>query len=217
VAGCTPGRASNFWSLSAGRSAATAPPHHCSWDARIRLRNVCEAIRWNSRPYGVELDIRNSAGAMEDLDLLRDPACEVQAALTTFGVAQPADADALYSLRRTEKFSATVLFAFFANNVLDPAIGNKPHHGDHHVNCDRYPGTNKRQQYRRSIKCRGNFAFKCDCVCPDVANDISRSEKSTAARSSNHTLCLRWALQQGNRATDGTFRRYHQVPVTPYL
>ena|SRR5215470_16185319 len=106
-----------------------------------------------------KLDIRNFAGAMEDLDLLRDPACEVQAALTTFGVTQPADADALYSLGGRKKFSATVLFAFFANNVLDPAIGNKPHHGDHHVNCDRYPGTNKRQQYRRSIKCRGNFAF----------------------------------------------------------
>ena len=109
--------------------------------------------------HGVELDIRNFAGAMEDLDLLRNPACEVQAALTTFGVTQPADADALYSLGGRKKFSATVLFAFFANNVLDPAIGNKPHHGDHHVNCDRYPGTNKRQQYRRSIKCRGNFAF----------------------------------------------------------
>ena len=36
--------------------------------------------------HGVELEIRNSAGAIEDLNLLRDPASRVQAALTTFGV-----------------------------------------------------------------------------------------------------------------------------------
>ena len=49
--------------------------------------------------HGIELQIRNSAGAIEDLDLLRDPASGVQAALTTFGVTQAAtDADALYSL-----------------------------------------------------------------------------------------------------------------------
>ena len=47
---------------------------------------------------GVELEIRNSAGAVEDLDLLRDAASGVQAALTTFGFTQPSDADTLYSL-----------------------------------------------------------------------------------------------------------------------
>jgi hypothetical protein len=47
---------------------------------------------------GVELQTRNSAGAVENLDLLRDPASGVQAALTTFGVTQPADAEILYSL-----------------------------------------------------------------------------------------------------------------------
>ena len=45
--------------------------------------------------HGVELQIRNSAGAVEDLDLLRDPASGVQAALTTFGFTQSADADTL--------------------------------------------------------------------------------------------------------------------------
>lgn len=48
--------------------------------------------------HGVELQIRNTAGAVEDLELLRDRASGVQAALTTFGVTQPADADLLYSL-----------------------------------------------------------------------------------------------------------------------
>jgi hypothetical protein len=35
---------------------------------------------------GVELEVRNSAGAVENLDLLRDAASGVQAALATFGV-----------------------------------------------------------------------------------------------------------------------------------
>src|SRR5262245_51804196 len=48
--------------------------------------------------HGVELEIRNFAGAVENLDRLRDPASGVQAALATFGVTQPADADVFYSL-----------------------------------------------------------------------------------------------------------------------
>jgi len=48
--------------------------------------------------HGVELEIRHSAGAVEDLNLLRDPASGVQAAFTTFGFTQPADMDILYSL-----------------------------------------------------------------------------------------------------------------------
>ena len=47
---------------------------------------------------GVELEVRNSAGAVENLDLLRDTAGGVQAALTAFGVTQPRDEDILYSL-----------------------------------------------------------------------------------------------------------------------
>jgi uncharacterized protein len=47
---------------------------------------------------GVAVEIRNAAGAVEDLELLRDPASGVQAALTTFGFTQPHDLDILYSL-----------------------------------------------------------------------------------------------------------------------
>jgi len=47
---------------------------------------------------GVAVEIRNAAGAVEDLELLRDPASGVQAALTTFGLTQPHDLDNLYSL-----------------------------------------------------------------------------------------------------------------------
>jgi hypothetical protein len=47
---------------------------------------------------GVELKIRNSAGAVEDLDLLRDSASGVQAALTTFGLTLPRDPETVYSL-----------------------------------------------------------------------------------------------------------------------
>jgi TRAP-type uncharacterized transport system substrate-binding protein len=62
--------------------------------------------------HGVELEIRNSAGAVEDLDLLRDGASGVQAALTTFGVTQPTDADTLYSLGGI--FDAAI-FIFYRN------------------------------------------------------------------------------------------------------
>jgi TRAP-type uncharacterized transport system substrate-binding protein len=47
---------------------------------------------------GIDLEIRNTAGAVENLDLLRDPASKVQAALTTAGFAQPDDSDHLASL-----------------------------------------------------------------------------------------------------------------------
>jgi uncharacterized protein len=46
----------------------------------------------------IGLEIRNTAGAVENLDLLRDPASKVQAALTTVGFAQPGDSDHLASL-----------------------------------------------------------------------------------------------------------------------
>jgi TRAP-type uncharacterized transport system substrate-binding protein len=59
---------------------------------------------------GVELKIRKAVGAAEDLDLLREAASGVQAALTTFGVSQPNDADTLYSLGGI--FDA-VIFIFF--------------------------------------------------------------------------------------------------------
>jgi hypothetical protein len=61
---------------------------------------------------GVELEIRNFAGAVENLDQLRDPASGVQAALTTFGVTQPADAGILYSLGGI--FDAAI-FIFYRN------------------------------------------------------------------------------------------------------
>src|SRR6266568_4772582 len=48
--------------------------------------------------HGVELVIRNSAGAVENLDLLRDGNSGVQAGLTTFGISEPNDGDRLYSL-----------------------------------------------------------------------------------------------------------------------
>jgi TRAP-type uncharacterized transport system substrate-binding protein len=49
---------------------------------------------------------------VENLDLLRNPTSGVQAALTTFGVTQPADADILYSLGGI--FDAAI-FIFYRN------------------------------------------------------------------------------------------------------
>ena len=62
--------------------------------------------------HGVELEIRNFAGAVENLDRLRDSASGVQAALATFGVTQPADADIFYSLGGI--FDAAI-FIFYRN------------------------------------------------------------------------------------------------------
>jgi hypothetical protein len=62
--------------------------------------------------HGVELEIRYSAGAVENLARLRDPASGVQAALATFGVTQPADADVFYSLGGV--FDAA-LYIFYRN------------------------------------------------------------------------------------------------------
>ena len=63
--------------------------------------------------HGVELEIRNFAGAIENLDQLRDAASGVQAALTTFGVTQSADADTFYSLGGV--FDAAI-FIFYRNS-----------------------------------------------------------------------------------------------------
>jgi uncharacterized protein len=61
---------------------------------------------------GVEVEVRNAAGAVEDLNLLRDDASGVQAALTALGFTQPGDTDTLYSLGGV--FDAPI-FVFYRN------------------------------------------------------------------------------------------------------
>lgn len=60
--------------------------------------------------HGVALEIRNSAGAVENIDLLRDPDSGVQAALTTFGFTQPSDVSTLYSLGGVANSAIFVLY-----------------------------------------------------------------------------------------------------------
>jgi hypothetical protein len=77
------------------------PPRHLAIAAGMAGSGYDNFARQYARilaRHGVQLDIRNSAGAVEDLDLLRDPSSGVQVALTTFGFTHPADADILYSL-----------------------------------------------------------------------------------------------------------------------
>ena len=77
------------------------PPRHLAIAAGMAGSGYDNFARQYARILardGVELEIRNAAGAVENLDLLRDPASGVQAALTTFGFSQPADVDTLYSL-----------------------------------------------------------------------------------------------------------------------
>jgi len=61
---------------------------------------------------GVELEVRNAAGAVEDLNLLRDGASGVQAALTALGFTRTGDEDTLYSLGGV--FDAPI-FIFYRN------------------------------------------------------------------------------------------------------
>jgi hypothetical protein len=77
------------------------PPRHliiAASTAGSGYDNIAKRYALLLARHGVELEIRHSAGAVEDLNLLREPASGVQAALTTFGVTQPADMDTLYSL-----------------------------------------------------------------------------------------------------------------------
>jgi TRAP-type uncharacterized transport system substrate-binding protein len=77
------------------------PPRHLAIAASMAGSGYDDFARQYARILardGVELEVRSSAGAVENLDLLRDAASGVQAALTTFGVTQPRDADILYSL-----------------------------------------------------------------------------------------------------------------------
>jgi TRAP-type uncharacterized transport system substrate-binding protein len=62
--------------------------------------------------YGIDLEIRNSAGALDNLRLLRDASSGVQAALTTLGVTEDDDPDLLYSLGGTFD---TPIFIFYRN------------------------------------------------------------------------------------------------------
>ena len=91
------------------------PPRHLAIAAGIAGSGYDNFARQYARilaRHGVELEIRNSAGAVENLDLLRDAASGVQAALATFGVTQPSDADILYSLGGI--FDAAI-FIFYRN------------------------------------------------------------------------------------------------------
>src|SRR4030095_10824472 len=77
------------------------PPHHFTIAAGTAGSGYDNVARQYARilaRQGVALEVRNSAGAVENLDLLRDGASGVQAALAAFGVTQPRDGDTLYSL-----------------------------------------------------------------------------------------------------------------------
>src|SRR5262245_7225219 len=77
------------------------PPRHFAIAAAMAGSGYDKFARQCARilaRHGVELEIRNSVGAVENLNLLRDPASGVQAAITAFGFTNEADADTLYSL-----------------------------------------------------------------------------------------------------------------------
>jgi len=77
------------------------PPHHlviAASTAGSGYDNIAKRYGTVLARHGVELEIRHSAGAVEDLNLLRDPTSGVQAAFTTFGFTLPSDVGVLHSL-----------------------------------------------------------------------------------------------------------------------
>jgi TRAP-type uncharacterized transport system substrate-binding protein len=77
------------------------PPRHFTIAAGLRgsqYNNFAQQYARILAGHGVALEVRDSGNTVENLDLLRDEAAGVQAALTTFGFTRSEDAQALYSL-----------------------------------------------------------------------------------------------------------------------
>jgi uncharacterized protein len=103
------------------------PPHHIT----IAAGPAGSVYDGFARQYatilmrnGVQTEIRNSAGALEDFDLLRDASSGVQAGFTTLGFLQLKDADTLYSLGGIPD---GVIFIFYRN--ADPITLFSQFHG----------------------------------------------------------------------------------------
>src|SRR5512132_550248 len=76
------------------------PPRHFAIAAGIPESPYDNAAKQYARILaheGVKVEVRNSTSAVENLDLLRDAASGIQAALTPFGFTQSRDAESLYS------------------------------------------------------------------------------------------------------------------------
>jgi TRAP-type uncharacterized transport system substrate-binding protein len=89
------------------------PPRHLAIAAGMAGSGYDNYARQYARilaRHGVELEVRNSAGAVENLDLLRDPGSGVQAALTAFGFTKTVDTDTLYSLGGTFDSAIFILY-----------------------------------------------------------------------------------------------------------
>jgi TRAP-type uncharacterized transport system substrate-binding protein len=92
------------------------PPRHfaiAAGGAGSGYENYAKRYQQILARFGVELEIRNTAGALENLRLLRDPASGVEAAITTFGTTKTDDADILYSLGGPFD---TPIFVFYRNS-----------------------------------------------------------------------------------------------------
>src|SRR5262245_29770673 len=90
------------------------PPRHLAIAAGMAGSGYDNFARQYARILardGVELEVRNAAGAVEDLNLLRDGAFGVQAALTALGFTQTGDDDILYSLGGV--FDAPILIFYW--------------------------------------------------------------------------------------------------------
>jgi len=91
------------------------PPRHFAIAAGIAATTYDDLARQYARILarnGVELEVRNYASAVEDLNVLRDAASGVQAGITTFGFTESRDPETMYSLGG---ISDSPIFIFYRN------------------------------------------------------------------------------------------------------
>ncbi|HXX83992.1 MAG TPA: TAXI family TRAP transporter solute-binding subunit [Casimicrobiaceae bacterium] len=91
------------------------PPRHFAIAAGIAATTYDDLARQYARILarnGVELEVRNYASAVEDLNVLSDAASGVQAGITTFGFTESRDPETMYSLGG---ISDSPIFIFYRN------------------------------------------------------------------------------------------------------
>src|SRR5262249_55081405 len=113
------------------------PPRHFMIAAGMAASGYDNFARQYARILardGVELEVRNAAGAVEDLNLLRDGDSGVQAALTALGFTRTGDEDAATATRQgprpRSKDPPSISIARVSSTRADRArpMATQPHH-----------------------------------------------------------------------------------------
>src|SRR5215471_8913449 len=132
---------------------------------------------------GVELEVRNAAGAVEDLNLLRDGAFGVQAALTALGFTRTGDEDTLYSLGGV--FDAPI-FIFYRHAENSSTRTYFPGPDSHRCGGRFYSAL--RSRLRRSNRCINRRRNRCGDLCQSVGYQLLAA-RARRSRTSINERC----------------------------